>query len=352
MKIVLVTPLLDSGGGQRYVTELANYWAKTSHDITIIVLWETEIFYDISDQVKIIELNYSYTGKLSKIYSFTNIILDLRTNIKQIEPNFVLSILSSTNILTLFATLFLKRKVFVRDVMSPFRERSKSEKFLRRVLYKKASGVITMTNTAKEFIQKETGVFNIKVIPNPVKKISIDKSINKEKIVLNVGRLVSQKGQKYFLEACAELNEPEWKFVILGEGPKRKFLEKQVIELGIEDRVLLPGAVKDIDLWLNKSSIFAFSSVSEAWGIALCEAMSAGLPCVSFDCEVGPSEMINDQENGFLVDMRDIESFKSRIKELMDNATLRNKFSINAQRKCSQFTIDKISKKVLKFCSS
>ncbi len=264
----------------------------------------------------------------------------------------MLSILSSTNLLTLIATLFLGTKVFVRDVMSPFRARNSLDKFLRRVLYKKATGVITMTDTAKEFIQKETGVVNIKVIPNPVKKISIDSNIKKEKIVLNVGRLVSQKGQKYFLEACAKINDPEWKFVILGEGPLRSSLEKQVIELGIEDRVLLPGATKNIDLWLAKASIFAFPSVSEAWGIALCEAMSAGLPCVSFDCKVGPSEMIIDGENGFLIPVGNVELLESRIKEMMNDVALRNRFSNNAKKVGASYSIEKVSKEIFDFYSN
>ena len=164
--------------------------------------------------------------------------------------------------------------------------------------------------------------------------------------------MVSQKGQKYLLEVCSKINDPEWKFVILGEGPLRESLEKQVIKLGLEERVLLPGAVKNIDFWLAKASVFVFPSVSENFPIALLEAMSAGIPCVSFDCDTGPSEMINDKENGFLVPVGNIDIFKSRIQELMDDETLRNKLSINAKKIASLYSIEEISKQTLEFCTS
>ncbi len=351
MNIVLVTPLLDHGGSQRYVSEMANYWASQNNKVTIIVLRNNGIFYTISDKVKIIMFDFHYSGKLSKLSNGIKTFFKLRKNIKNVQPDFVLSVLSSTNILTLYSTCFLGIKIFVRDVMSPYRNRNKLERISRKVLYKKAAGVITMTSTAKEVIEKETGAMNIKIIPNPVKNIFVDKKIKKEKIILNIGRLVSQKGQKYLLEVCARIKDPEWKFVILGDGPLLDSLKKQIIDLKIEEHIELPGAVKNIDEWLSKSSIFAFTSISEGWGIALSEAMTAGLPCVSFNCKVGPSDMIKDEENGFLVPVGDVELFSSRIKELMNNSLLRDKFSIAARRSSEKFKIENIAKEVLDFCT-
>jgi len=351
MKILLVLPLLGLGGGQRYVTIMANYWTEIGHDVTIISLRETETFYSISDKVTVIKLNYDYSRTLGKVYSGFITMLKLRNKAKQIQPDFVLSILSTTNILTILATSFLGIKVFVRDAMSPFRKRTKTDKFLRRVLYKKATGVITMTRTAKEIVVKETGVKSIKIIHNPVKEILINEKIKKEKIILNVGRLHQAKGQRYLLEVCARLNEPEWKFVILGEGPLRRELEKRIVELGIENQVVLPGAIKDIDEWLSKASIFAFPSITEGWGNSLSEAMTAGLPCVSFDCEVGPRDMINDKINGYLVPVGNVEFFTSRIKTLINDLSIRNKISLEAKKTSDKYKIENISKEILDFCT-
>lgn len=351
MKIVLVTPLLDLGGGQRYITTLANYLSKIGHDVTIICIRNGEIFYTISDKVTVIQLDYNYSGILSKIYSGLATMLNLRKKIKQIQPNFVLSILSTTNILTILATSYLGIKVFVEDVMSPLKKRSKIELLSRKLLYRKATGIIVLTNLAKEMLEKETGHSNVRVITNPVSEFNINKKIKKEKIIINVGRLNSLKGQKYFIEACAKIKDPEWKFIILGEGELREKLELQARHLGVSDQLHMPGAVKNVNDWLAKASIFAFPSISEALPIALIEAMNASLPCVSFNCVTGPSELIEDGLNGFLVPVGDIELFTERLKELMNNPSLRTQFSKGAKNIAENFSVEKISKEILEFCA-
>ncbi|WP_117882561.1 glycosyltransferase family 4 protein [Aureibaculum luteum] len=350
MKIVLVTPLLDLGGGQRYITALANYWSSQGHFVNIIVLRKGKSFYTINSEVVVTELNLIGERGIKKVISALKTSIKLRKKIQSIKPDFVLSILSSTNVLTILATRFLKIRVIVEDVMSPLRSRSKVENRCRNFFYKKATGVIALTDFAKGIIQHETGCKNIITIPNPVFDLKTDETIKKEKIVLNVGRLNCAKGQKYFIEACKKINRPDWKFVILGEGELRKDLEQQINNLGINNLVTLNGAEKDVGKWLSKSSIFAFPSISEAWGLALMEAMAAGMPCVSFDCITGPAEMIEDGENGFLVPVGDMNLFIDKIKLLMDNKELRNNFSINAKKIKNKYSIEKISNDILEFC--
>lgn len=352
---MLVTPLLDHGGGQRFITELANYWVTLKHDVIIVLLRSGESFYPILDNVKIIELGYTGIvgkNKFNKCIIVIDILYKLRTKIKQIQPEFVLSILSSTNILTIAATRNLKANVFVNDVMSPYRNRGSFEKKMRKMLYKRANGVIALTNIAKEIIYNETKNKNIIVIPNPVKEVIFFKDIKKEKIILNMGRLVHDKGQKYLLEAFAKLKKSDWKLVILGEGDRRKSLEKLSNKLNITNQVFIPGAVKNVDEWLSRASIFAFPSISESWGLALTESMAAGLPSVSFDCDVGPREMIRDGENGFLVPVANVDLFAKRIGQLINDEELRSKFSKNAKKEAEKYKIEKIGNRILEFCTN
>ncbi|QCX39144.1 glycosyltransferase family 4 protein [Aureibaculum algae] len=351
MKIVLVTPLLDLGGGQRYITSLANRWSSQGYVVNIIVLRKGKSFYPINSEVVVTELNLTGEGGIKKAFSALRTLLKLRKKIQSINPFFVLSILSSTNILTILATRYLKTRVIVEDVMSPLRPRSKVENQCRKFFYKKADGIIALTDIAKGIIQDETGCKNIITIPNPVFDLKINESIKKEKIVLNVGRLNCAKGQKYFIEACKKINRPDWKFVILGDGELRKELEQQINNLDIHNLVTLNGVEKDVGKWLSKSTIFAFPSVSECFPIALLEGMAAGLPCVSFDCLTGPSELIEDGENGFLVPVGDVDQFSKKIVQLMNDENLRNKFSIKAKEIQQKFSIDKISNEILEFCS-
>ncbi|MBJ2172623.1 glycosyltransferase family 4 protein [Aureibaculum sp. A20] len=348
--IVLITPLLDHGGGQRYIANLSNYWVSLDYTVTIILLRSGESFFTLSDKIEVKELNYCNKNTINRIFTGLIACIKLRRILKDENPNFVLSILSSTNIFTLISTRFLNVRVFVRDAMSPFRKRSRTERYLRKLLYKKADGVILMTKIAKEFVEAETGVTNVKVIHNPVSHVNKFDNIKKEKIVITVGRLTSVKSQHFFLEACAKVNRPDWKFVILGEGELREDLNKKITSLGIENRVTMPGAVKNVDVWLNKSMIFVSTSVSEAWGNAICEAMAVGLPVVSFNCDVGPKEIIDDTKNGFLVPLNDVEELSLKIEKLMNDESLRKKIGDNAMLKMQQLNIETISKEVLDFC--
>lgn len=351
MKIVIVAADLRIGGSQRYLSELANNWCRNGHEISIIVLRNEDLFYTLSQDIKIIKLNYGFKGRWSKFFSGIYTIFQLKKNIKQANPDFVLSNLSSTNILTLIATFFSKTKVFVRDAFGPARRRNALEKIARKYLYSVASGIIAQTVEIKEYIKRETGSSNVKVIQNPVRRFPRHKKIKREKIILNVGSLIKRKGQKYFMEACALINNPEWKFVILGDGENRKDLEDHIIKLNLKGRLELMGAVKNVDEWLMKSSIFVFPSLLEGLPNALIEAMAAGLPCISFDCETGPRDLINDKVNGFLVPQGDLNLMVKRIKELINNAELRNKFSDEAIITTQKFNVEIIAQEVLDFCS-
>ena len=163
--------------------------------------------------------------------------------------------------------------------------------------------------------------------------------------------MTHRKGQRYIIEACARINDPDWKFVFLGEGEDRKNLEKLIEDLKVGDKVELMGSVKNVDEWLLESSIFVFPSFLEGLPNALIEALSAGLPCISFDCDTGPRDLIQDGENGFLVPVGDIDLFTLRIRELMNDKELRNKFSAKAIDSTDRLNVDKISKEVLEFCA-
>ncbi len=351
MNIVLVTPLLNVGGGQRYISILANHWAELGHNVFIIILRKSDVFYKISDKVTIIQFTFGYSGIINKMFVGLRTGWKLRKIIKQIQPDFVLSILGTTNVLTIFSTFFLKTKIFVRDAFSPTRETKFIEKYSRKYLYRFAYGVIAQTKEIKEFTENETGNLNVKVIPNPVVNIHLDKNIKRKNIVLNVAALMRRKGQRYLVEACSRINAADWKFVVLGEGQNRKNLEKLIVEFKVEDKFELMGSVKNVDQWLLESSIFAFPSSLEGLPNALIEALAAGLPCVSFDCETGPRDLIEDGENGFLVPVGDIDLLTLRIKELMNNAQLRDKFSTKAIESTDRLNVHKIANEVLEFCT-
>ena len=149
------------------------------------------------------------------------------------------------------------------------------------------------------------------------------------------------------------MNVPGWKLVIVGgDALKQKNLlrlQNLVQSLDAQGRVILTGEQSNVDEYYLKSKIFAFTSSSEGFPNVIAEAMSAGLPVVSFDCVAGPSDMIADGENGFLVPLFDCEAFKLKLKLLMDNDLLREEMSVKAQQSLGRYRIDVVGREYLSF---
>ncbi len=108
----------------------------------------------------------------------------------------------------------------------------------------------------------------------------------------------------------------------------------------------------DVDSQYLKSKIFAFTSNSEGFPNVIGEALSAGLPVVSYDCVAGPSEMIVDGENGFLVPVFDDDLFQKRLQQLIDDEELRQKMARKAPESVEKFSIEKIGQQYLDFILS
>ncbi len=181
-------------------------------------------------------------------------------------------------------------------------------------------------------------------MPNP---ITIDNSVKcslTEKRVLAVGRLDNkQKGFDLLIEAWSKVkNRDGWKLRIIGAGKHERIIRNQIAELGLKDSIEVVPPTKDmISEYLN-SSIYAMSSRYEGLPLVLIEAMSLGLPIVSFDCERGPSDIVEDGVTGYLVETFDVDKFAERLQTLISDKDLREKFSKTSIEHSSKFAIDEI----------
>lgn len=354
MNIVVIIPTLGSGGAERVTSILLNNWIKDKRNSVTLLVWDAQrIFYQLDENIKIVDLSFQYTNKFERITKQIKVLYGIRQYIIKHNPDFILSFLTQTNISVLLATLLLKRNVIISERNSPDAIKKELNCFtrkLRKYLYPKASGIIVQTAIANECIQKEFSNLKSINIYNPISDIKKDYAIKQENIILNVGRLTSQKGQIDLIEAFHKLNLDNWKLVILGEGELRRMLEEKIIELKIEDKVSLLGEVKDISSWLSKSSIFAFPSYHEGFPNALAEAMISGLPVVSYNCDTGPSELIINKKNGFLVEVGNIVELTETIDLLIKYPKLREQISSEAIKIKSLVTPLSISNKYIDFC--
>ena len=191
---------------------------------------------------------------------------------------------------------------------------------LRKI--KKADCVVTLTQEDKEFWRSYTK--RIEVIPN-ILTITPKKVIDyRTKRIIAAGRYVHQKGFDLLLEAWHLINKnvSDWHLYIFGNENRDPY-QKIVDKYHMNDNTHLMGVTKDIEEEFSKSSIFVLSSRFEGFGLVLAEAMSCGLPCVSFDCPYGPRDIITDREDGILVENGNIEELSKAIEKLMTDEGLR-----------------------------
>jgi len=196
-----------------------------------------------------------------------------------------------------------------------------------RRLYQRASRVVGVSRGVAEEAVEVFGVPPSRVlsIPNPRQSREVSPDIAEEHealfekpVVLGVGRLAPQKDFETLLKAFARLAASrDLHLVILGEGPGRRALLEQASELGISQRVFLPGFVPNPQAYLRRARVFALSSRNEGFPGALIEAMEAGAAIVSTDCPFGPSEILDGGRFGRLVRVGDAAGLAEAIaKEL------------------------------------
>lgn len=199
-------------------------------------------------------------------------------------------------------------------------------------------GLIALTNRdAKDWSSYNNNVY---VIPNPVPCLPLEAaSVGNNKRIICVGRLHKQKGFDLLIRAFSLISDKcqEWKIDIYGEGGEKSALEDLILLLNLEGRIVINAPTENIHEEYLKSGFLVLSSRYEGFGMVLLEAMSCGLPCVSFDCPYGPNEIIEDGVNGFLVENGNINKLAECILLMIKNEKRRTEMGVAARRSIMQY---------------
>lgn len=175
---------------------------------------------------------------------------------------------------------------------------------------------------------------NMSVISNPSTFEDTTLTDYKNKKALAIGRLCPQKGFDMLVKIWSLLPEKlkeEWHLDIVGSGPDYDKLSQLISGLGLSKSISILPPSKDVSKLYQTHSIFCFPSRYEGFGLSLMEAMSFGLATVAYDCPCGPSEMIANGKNGYLVAVDNLNVFKSRLQTLMENEDYRCRLGKSAQ---------------------
>ena len=198
------------------------------------------------------------------------------------------------------------------------------------------SCVVTLTKQDVPFWQRYAK--RIEVIPN---MLTITPQIVKDyraKRVISAGRYMSEKGFDRLLKAWSLIKKDfcDWELFVFGNGDRTPYQEiADQLQLG--NTVHLMPATENIAEEFAKSSIYVMSSRYEGFGLVLAEAMSCGLPCISFDCPYGPREIITNQEDGILAEEGNVENLANKLEQLMANEELRREMGAKAIHNIERF---------------
>ena len=344
MRICFVIPgLSNSGGMERVMSQIVNYVAENKNDELHLLMYGAgceKIFFDISKKVTIHIPQFKYSAGNRRIYAIKALKF-IRQTVKHISPDTILSFGEIWNNFVLLALYGLKYPIYISDRCRPNKSFGRFHDTLRKWLYPKSTGVIAQTEKAKQIYLTQFKHDNIVVIGNPIRQIE-DRGIARENIVVSVGRLIDTKNFDQLIDIFAKIDAPDWKLVIVGGDANQQTnmskLQKQIDDCQLNARVILAGQQKDVESYLLKSKIFAFTSSSEGFPNVIGEAMSAGLPVVAYDCIAGPSDMVIDGENGFLIPLFDKDSFIGKLRYIMEDPIVRAKMGEKARNRIMRFS--------------
>jgi len=344
-----------SGGLERVLSVKASYLAdELNYDVHILTLnnGDENPFFEFSKNITMHDVKVGGSKPVKYFLSYKNGIQEV---LNRVKPD-IISVCDDGLKGVMFPLIFGQHTpvIYERHVSKQIEVKSDNPSMIQRLFNSlkfrlmdfsasKFHQFIVLTNGSK----KEWKLNNIEVIPNPMPFNVSEKSKLLSKTVLVVGKQSYQKGYDRLLEIWKEVSakHSDWKVEVYGKLDSSLGLEKRAKALGIEDKVSFNPPIQDIDEKYKEASLYLMTSRFEGFGMVLIEAMSYGVPCISFDCPYGPSDIISDKEDGFIIKNGDISSFANAVIQLIENEELRHSMGMNAIENVQRYNIESIGKK-------
>ena len=368
MKLVYCVPALyNPGGMERVLTEKVNYLVGTGkYDITIVTTDQNgrPAYFPLDDRIKLVDFGLNFEahfacGLLKKTWLHykkqSMYKRKLQDYLMECKADICIS-LCGKEIDFLTSLKDGSRKMAEIHFSKSFRLQF-FESHKRGLLWKwigqlrtgqlekatkKLDTLVVLTQQdLKDWLQTNK---NAICIPNPSPLQVVEHADWDSKRVIAVGRLDAQKGYDYLIKIWRVVAErfPDWRLDIYGRGELESDLRKQIYDAGLADCVSLKGVTQNVVKEYLSSSIFVMSSRYEGLPMVLIEAMACGLPLVSFDCECGPRDVIQDGVNGFLIPTFDVEGFADKLMCLMGDRQLRELMGVKGKEMSGRYAIDAI----------
>lgn len=353
MKLLFLIHSLASGGAERVTANLANHWARAGHEVVIVTIERADLdHYTLEPAVRRMALGLAgdSAGSLAALAGNLQRVRAVRQVLKLERPDVAIAMMTQANVMLAIASLRLGLRTIGSERTHPAQMPvGRMWNALRRFWYGRLGAMVALAGETRDWLALHTSARNIAVIANPVPwpfprqepllPVWSGRCAGR-RLLLAVGRLSDEKGFRTLIQCFARLarRHPEWDLVILGKGAQRSELEALVQAQGLGERVFLPGVAGNVGDWYTAADLFVMSSRFEGFPNTLAEAMSHGLPAVSFDCDTGPRDIIRHEIDGLLVVPENAAAMEEALGRMMKDDVLRARFAGRAAEARERFS--------------
>ena len=341
MKLLFYINAIHHGGAERVITNLANHFSD-EHDIILVTSFKDTWEYPVDAKVKRINLCTQMPSSFVK--RNLELVKRLRKVYKQEKPDVAISFMAEPNFRNILASFGLSNKTIISVRNDPEKEYPNAIfKMAAKTLYPFCDGVVFQTEDAKSWFSQ--GIQNKScIIYNPVDSIfyeSVHEGARKD--IVTTGRLTEQKNHKLLIEAFSKMADATSdRLIIYGDGELDEELKQYAQSLHIADRVILPGATKQVYKDICDAKLFVLSSDYEGMPNSLMEAIAMQIPCVSTDCPCGGPRML--LKGKYLVPIQDVDALAEAMKELLTDDVQNNVASKYCKECAKEFNSEKVFK--------
>ena len=348
--IAILSSRLDLPGGiERAVINTANLFARKGHQVTLIILDETDkSFYPIDPTINIIQqpLSFGITpdgNMFSRKFRLLSDVLKLKKILREIKANIIISSEYPFTVAAVLSGAKTFSKIYSWEHHHhAWLQKNKFWSVLYRNACKRLNGIICLNKQESKYYQNFCPVH---VIPNCIENKAGQFSSCSKKQILSVGWLISRKGIDLMLVSAKTVltKYPDWTWKLIGDGEMKQQVLDFIERENLNKRFILQLPDNNsIEPEYISSSLFVLSSRFEAFPMVLLEAMSFGLPCISFNCPSGPSEIITDNADGILAEKENTEQLSAAISLLISDDQKRKKMGELASSNILRFSPEEV----------